>query len=181
MLLHPYSGRETIIQFVVALLVSPWMSKCKLKIVGSCCCNAVPSKVCGVSFAVKVVVLYQGFAQKKKLQGFCVYSVFVSFITQLCSPSNVCVEHGHMLCAQLHKFSFRPSPCSAQLFCLHGTLVWLLSRKAYLLMSPDPILTRLVQTNSPVFTPAGCGSVATTVSKRPIFRQTNIQTLVSGK
>ena len=33
------------------------LNKCKLKIVCSCCCNAVPSKVCGVGYAVKAVIL----------------------------------------------------------------------------------------------------------------------------
>ena len=42
------------------------MNKCKLKIVGSCCCKAVPSKVCGVGFAVKIVVLYAGVLHKNK-------------------------------------------------------------------------------------------------------------------
>ena len=46
--------------------------------------------------------------QKKNYQIFPsngVYSVFVGFVTQLCSPSNVsvCVEHGHTLCALIHK------------------------------------------------------------------------------
>ena len=41
-----------------------------------------------------------GFCTKiKQTSGFSqvavVYSVFVSFVTQLSSPSNVCVEHGH--------------------------------------------------------------------------------------
>ena len=40
-----------------------------IKLVGSCSCNAVPSKVCGVGFAVKVVQ---------------VMGVF-SLVTQLCS------------------------------------------------------------------------------------------------
>ena len=37
--------------------VTHGLNKCTLKIVGSCCCNALPLKVCGVGFAVKVVVL----------------------------------------------------------------------------------------------------------------------------
>ena len=51
-----------------------WVAVCKLKIVGSCCCNAVPSKVCCVGFAVKVVSALHSW---------------------------VCVKHGHMLCAYI--------------------------------------------------------------------------------
>ena len=81
------------------------------------CCNAVPSKVCGVSFAVKV--------------GRVLHSVFVGLVTQLCSPSNVCVC-GVWTHVCIHKANFLSSPRSAQLFCLHCTLVWLFIHKTHL-------------------------------------------------
>ena len=94
----------------------------------------------------KLLSYMLGFCTKKK------YSVFVGFITQLCSPSNVCVcvERGHTLCAYINLH-------------LPSSLVWLFCRKTYLLPSPDPILVWLVWTNSSVFTPQRYGPVSTTV------------------
>ena len=68
----------------------------------NCCCNAVLLKECGAVCCGSCPML--GFVQKlKQATGFSqvmgVYSVFVGLVTQLCSPSNACVERGHMLCA----------------------------------------------------------------------------------
>ena len=49
--------------------------------------------MCGVGFAVKVVVLSR--------------VLFQGLVTQLCNPSNVCVECGHVC---IHKTHFRSSP-----------------------------------------------------------------------
>ena len=50
----------------------------------------------------------------------------------------VCGVWRHVVC--IHDAHFPSSPDSAQLFCLHCTLVWLFCCKTYLLFSPDPIL-----------------------------------------
>ena len=49
-----------------------------------------------------------------------VYSVLVAFVTQLCSPSNVCVC-GVWTHVCIHKAHFPSSPRLAQLFYLHHT------------------------------------------------------------
>ena len=49
------------------------------------------------------------------------YSVFVGVVTQLCSPSNVCVEHGHTLCAYI-KFTIHLH--HAQHGCSVFTALW---------------------------------------------------------
>ena len=41
------------------------------------------------------------------------YSVFVGLVTQLCSPSNACVDRGHTLCAYMKPAHFPSSPSSA--------------------------------------------------------------------
>ena len=92
-------------------------------------------------------VLYQnkttGFSQSQVMG---VYSVFVGFVTQLCSPTNVCVWSVDMLCAYIKNFP--SSPRSAQVFCLYCTLIWLFHRETYLLSSPDPMVSRYNSTNN---------------------------------
>ena len=61
--------------------------------------------------------------------------LFVGFVSQLCSPSNVCAAWTHMC---IHKAYFPSPPCLAQLFYLHWTLVWLFIHKTRLLSSPHP-------------------------------------------
>ena len=121
------------------------MDKCKLKIVGSCCYNAVPSKVCGVGFAVKVVLCYC-FAQKLKLvsQVMGVYSVFVGLVTRLAVLQMcVCGAWTHVCIKKAHSSVFTALWCGCSVvkltFYLHQTPLWLW----------------LVWTNSPVFTPPG--------------------------
>ena len=55
--------------------------------------------------------------KKKKLPGF-LNSVFGVFVTQLCTPSCVCVVREHVCMYKAH------FPSSPRLFCLHCTLMW---------------------------------------------------------
>ena len=122
------------------------MDKCKLKFVGSCCYNAVPSKVCGVGFAVKVVLCYC-FAQKLKLVFSSNGGVFSvrRFGHSACSPSNVCVcgAWTHVCIQKAHCSVFTALWCGCSVvkltFYLHQTPLWLW----------------LVWTNPSVFTPPG--------------------------
>ena len=79
----------------------------------NCCCNAVLSKVGGVGFVCETQTYDRVLHKTKKTSGFSqvmgVYSMFVGFVTQLCSPSNVCVR-GHVC---IHKAHFPSSPRSA--------------------------------------------------------------------
>ena len=52
----------------------------------------------------------------------------------------------NMLCTHI-KAHFPSSPCSAQLFCLHCTRVWLFCCKTYLLSSPNPKVSWYNSTN----------------------------------
>ena len=82
-----------------------------------------------------------------------VYSAFMGLVTQLCKSFKCMWEPGHVC---IHKAHFPSSQCSAQLFCLHCTLVCLFCRRTkYLLSSPDPILALASMDNAPVFTPPG--------------------------
>ena len=103
-----------------------------------------------------------GYARKKKKKalGFSsnggVFSVCglilpLSFaVLQMC----VCVWSVDTHCG-IHKAHFSSSPCLAQLFCFHCTLVWLFCCEIHLLSSPNPILAWLVWANSPVFSHQG--------------------------
>ena len=97
------------------------LNKCKLKIVCSCCCNA--GFCCGGCCPMLVV------CKKHTLGVFSsngFWAVFVGcMVTQLCSPSNVCVWGGvwiDVVC--IHEAHFPSSPRLGQLFCLHCTLVY---------------------------------------------------------
>ena len=94
--------------------------------VGSCCCNAVLSKIGGVGFACESCPML-GFCTRKKTNfwvfssswgvfsvcGFC-DSAFQSFKCVCGALTHVCI----------HKAHFLSSPRLAQLFCLYCTLVW---------------------------------------------------------
>ena len=147
-------------------------SKCKgwtNVFVGSCCCNAVTSKVCDVDFAVKVVVLcYRALKNFWVFSSKGVYSVFVGLVTQLCSPSSVCVERGHMLCAHT-KLTFRLH--HARHSCSVFTALWsgcsVIKITFYLHQMPSWLW--LVWTTSPVFTPIRYRSVGTNNARTPLY------------
>ena len=102
-----------------------------------------------LGFAVNVIVLCWEVARKKnnQLEVFSsnggVFSVCGFCHLALQSFKCVCAECGHILCACIHKAHFPSSLHSAQLFCLHCTLVRLFCCETHL-SSPDPILAWLV-------------------------------------
>ena len=102
---------------------------------------------------MKVVVLcYRALKNFWVFSSKGVYSVFVGLVTQLCSPSSVCVERGHMLCAHT-KLTFRLH--HAWHSCSVFTALWsgcsVIKITFYLHQTPSWLW--LVWTTSPVFTP----------------------------
>ena len=94
------------------------------------------------------------------------HSVFVGLVTQLCSPSNVCVECRHKLCAYI-KLTFHLH--HARHSCSVFTAVWCgcFVRILTFYLHQTPSWLWLVWTNSPVFTPPGNRQVGTTVQTMP--------------
>ena len=76
-----------------------------------------------------------------------IFSVCVFVHSALQSFKCVCVERGHTHTVCIHKAHFPSSPHSAQLFCLHCTLV-LFCRKSYLPSIIRTVLALLVWTDS---------------------------------
>ena len=85
-----------------------------------------------------------------------VYSVFVGLVTQLCSPSNMCVEHAHTLCAYTSSLSVFTTlgTCSCSVFTALCCGCSVIKLTCWLW---------LVWTNSCVFIPQGNGPVGTMV------------------
>ena len=137
------------------------MNKCTLKIVGSCCCNPVPSKVCGVGLLWKLLYYAR-----------VLHLVFEGLVTQLYSPASVCVcvECGHTCVYRYTKLTFRLH--HAQHSCTVFTTLWcgcsVIKLTLYLHQAPSWLW--LVWTNSPVFTPPGYRSVGTTSQIMPRLR-----------
>ena len=88
--------------------------------------------------------------EKKNFQVMGVYSVFWGFVTQLWSPSNVCVRVWNMDTCCVHtQNSLSVFHTWHRVFCLHCTLVWLFIRKTHLHQTPSWLW--LLCTSSPVF------------------------------
>ena len=67
--------------------------------------------------------------------------MFVGLITQLCSPIMcVCGVWTHVICVHTQTSVSIFHHATAQLFCLHCTLVWSFCHETHLLSSPDPVL-----------------------------------------
>ena len=102
-----------------------------------------------------------GVHKKKNFRVFsrCIQCLWVCMVTQLWSPSNVCVWGVDTRCVHTQS-SLSVLPCFAQLFCLHCTLVWLFCHETHL-SSTDFVFTWLwlVWTYSPVFTPPEYGQI----------------------
>ena len=133
-------------------------------------CNAVTSKVCcvGFKFAACESCPMLGSSDFSQVMG--LYSVFVGLVTHLCSPSNVCVECGHV----------SQSSCTFHLHhawhsCPVFTALWCgFCRKTYLLR----IFTILTLTNSIIiaFSPARYGPAWTPLYPK-YFKSVNTRTL----
>ena len=82
-----------------------------------------------------------------------VYSVFVGLVTQLCSPSSVCVERGHMLCAHTNSLSVFITLGTAVLSSVHSSWSGCSVVKITFYLHQTPSWLWLVWTTSPVFTP----------------------------
>ena len=118
---------------------------------------------------MKVVVLcYRALKNFWVFSSKGVYSVFVGLVTQLCSPSSVCVERGHMLCAHT-KLTFRLH--HARHGCCVFTTLWtgcsVVKITFYLHQTPSWLW--LVWTTSPVFTPIRYRSVGTNNARIPLY------------
>ena len=136
-------------------------------IVGSCCCNAVSSKVCDVGFAVKVVVLCYGLW---KTSGFsqvrgCIQCLWVWSLSF--AVLQVGVEHGYTFCAYT-KLTFdlhhARHNCSVFIALWSGCSVTKIT--FYL---DQTLWLWLVRSNSPVFTPPRYRPVGTQNARTPLY------------
>ena len=108
---------------------------CQLKIVGSCCYNALPLKECGVCCESYARVLYN---LKQKLLVFLkkwlgVYSVFVHGFAHSALQFFKCVCGAQ---TRVHSLSAIFTKLGTSY--LHCTLVWFYHKTKYLLPSPGP-------------------------------------------
>ena len=119
--------------------------------------DAVPLKVCGVRFAVKVALF--------------LHSVFVGLVTQLCSPSNMCVwsVDTRVHTRYINSLSVFTTLGTAVLFSLHSGVVVLPVIKLTWYLHQTPSWLWLV---SPVFTPPASQHNSTNNAWTPPYQDT---------
>ena len=129
------------------------LNKCKLKIVGSCCCNAVLSKCVVLALLWKLLSYVRVLCNIKNFQVFSsnwgVFCVCWFCHWALQSFKWVCVDCGHM-CTYI-KLTFRHARHSCSVFTALWCGCFLVKRTFCFHQTPSWLW--LVWTNLPVFTP----------------------------